>query len=106
MNSARNLGIDYASGRRAGASTRAKRIATVLRRAARIRVLRAARGRTRQLVSLGLTPAGCWAVGVAGRAWSGIEPMRRAAHSALFVHTARRSLDVDLHLAPAPPVVG
>eukprot|EP00959_Pyramimonas_sp_CCMP1952_P005874 122982-Pyramimonas_sp.AAC.1 len=29
--------------------------------------------------------------------------MRRAAHSALFVRTARRSLDVDLHLAPASP---
>eukprot|EP00959_Pyramimonas_sp_CCMP1952_P384209 8051778-Pyramimonas_sp.AAC.1 len=29
--------------------------------------------------------------------------MRRAAHSALFVHTARRPLDVDLHIAPASP---
>eukprot|EP00959_Pyramimonas_sp_CCMP1952_P017917 380183-Pyramimonas_sp.AAC.1 len=29
--------------------------------------------------------------------------MRRAAHSALFVHAARRSLDIDIHLAPASP---
>ena len=53
--SARNLGVDYACGRRAGVSTQAKRAATVLRRAARIRVLHAARGETRKMVSLGLT---------------------------------------------------
>ena len=95
--SVRNLGVDYACGRRAGASTRAARLKKVRLRAIKIKWLRKAGGRSASLVKLGLTQAGVWGLNVGGALWSHIARLRAAAHASLG-RGHGRSATVDLAL--------
>ena len=66
----------------------------------RVRAIRRARDKCKQLVSMGLVPAGTWGDGVTGRSWSVVKALLRAVRAALFTHTSRRSLTIDLARVP------
>eukprot|EP00959_Pyramimonas_sp_CCMP1952_P203719 4260188-Pyramimonas_sp.AAC.1 len=54
---------------------------------------------------MGLVPVGTYGDGVTGRAWSRIEPLRRAAHLALYPRVHGRSATMDLAIQAAPHTV-
>ena len=99
----KNLGVDYACGKRGGAKVKQARLARVIKRKLKLKWLRSQGGHTRTLVSLGLNPVGTWGTNVSGASWTCVARLRAVAHTSLFVRTTGRSAIVDLALSSKNP---
>jgi hypothetical protein len=101
---ARNLGIDFAIGkRRLIAAVRANRLKMVRKRALKTRKLKRAGASVRKLVSQSLNPAGTYGVGNTGATLDEVARMRTAAHIAMVKRPGGRSATIDLQLAGPQP---
>ena len=101
--SCRNLGMDFTCGVAARHGVRIKRIAKVRKWVIKIRRLRKAAGKVRSLVTQGVVPATTFGAKVTGAPWYLIAQARSLAHRALYLHTAMRSVTIDLALASKSP---
>ena len=99
--SVRNLGADYAAGRRIVHRTRAKRLQKVLSRARRFRALGRYGRRGLKIARVALGPAALFAVSVTGLLDKHRQLLRRAFHATVVRKPAGRACTVDLALLDA-----
>ena len=98
---ARNLGVDFASGRKLGSQVRWKRIKAVLKRQPFLRRLKAAGACAGRLVLTSLVPGLTYGASVLGMPPSMLKRCRQIARSSCVSRTAGRSLSLDLALEPS-----
>jgi hypothetical protein len=94
--SVRNLGADFAGGRRLHHHTRGQRVLEVLRRARRLRTLGRFGHNGLHIAKVGLGPSGLFAVAVTGNTPKHLARIRHAFHFAAAKKHKGRSVTVDL----------
>ena len=104
VRAARNLGVDFACGRRVAKKVLHKRIAGALSRKARFRRLAAAGGKKRslhRLVATGIHPAVLFGSSVTGLYEVELLRVRRASRALASPGSSKRSLNLDFMLLPS-----
>ena len=96
--STKNLGVDFAAGKRCKYTVRSERIKKLVHRVRRCKALRAAGARTTLLTRTGIVPAGTYGVKVTGIPDRQLLQLRRHVRNATVPRTAGRDLTVDLAL--------
>jgi hypothetical protein len=98
VRSGRNLGVDFAAGKRSSGAVRKRRLLAVLQRIPRLKRLMKARASTVRIVRCGLLPAATYGVGVTGISDGDLRSLRVTARKGVVDNLAGRSLTVDLML--------